>query len=79
MAFARASKQQGGERDRTTPQFQEKLSLLPSRLPSPLASLCFWLYAHRSCSVKPSCAITKLMPWYGFLQPPKHKLGAGRP
>ncbi len=48
-------------------QFQEKLSLLPSLLLSPLASLCFVLYATRSCSVKPSCATMKLMHWSGRL------------
>ena len=36
------------------PQFQLSLSLDPSRLPSPLASLCFSLYETRSYSVKPS-------------------------
>src|ERR671919_188843 len=32
----------------STPQFQERLSSVPSRLPSWLASLCFWLYETRS-------------------------------
>ena len=44
----------------STPQFQDRLWLSPSLLPSPLASLCFSLYETRSCSVKPSCAVTKL-------------------
>jgi hypothetical protein len=44
------------------------LSLVPSRLLSPLAALCLSLYATRSCSVKPSCAMMKLMHWSGRLQ-----------
>ena len=51
-----------------THQFHEKLSLVPSRLLSPLAALCLSLYATRSCSVKPSCAMMKLMHWSGRLQ-----------
>jgi hypothetical protein len=43
----------------STPQFHEMLLSVPSRLSSPLASLCFSLYETRSCSVKPSCAVTK--------------------
>ena len=38
----------------STPQFQLRLSFAPSRLFSPFASLCFWLYETRSLSVKPS-------------------------
>src|SRR5215510_2737742 len=45
----------------STPQFQERLCHSPSRSWSPLASLCLPLYETRSCSVKPSCAVTKLM------------------
>src|SRR4051812_39137614 len=45
----------------STPQFQDTLLVLPSRLSSPLASLCFSLYETRSFSVKPSCAVMKLM------------------
>ena len=45
----------------STPQFQDRLCDSPSRLPSPLASLCFSLYETRSRSVNPSCAVTKLM------------------
>ena len=44
----------------STPQFQLTLSLLPSRLFSPLASLCLPLYETRSLSVKPSWQVTKL-------------------
>ena len=45
----------------STPWFHERLSSVPSRLPSPFASLCFWLYETRSASVKPSWAVTKLI------------------
>src|SRR5262249_19930240 len=45
----------------STPQFQLQLSLAPSRLPSPLARLCFWLSDPRSASVKPSWHVTKLI------------------
>ena len=38
----------------STPQFQLQLASLPSRFPSPLASLCLWLYETRSFSVNPS-------------------------
>jgi hypothetical protein len=50
----------------STPQFHERLSSVPSRLPSPLASLCFSLYVTRSRSVKPSCAVTKLIEANGW-------------
>ena len=50
----------------SAPQFHERLSLAPSSLPSPLASLCFLLYDTRSRSVKPSCAVTKLMLAHGW-------------
>ena len=39
--------------------FHEWLSFVPSRLSSRLASLCLWSYVVRSCSVKPSWAVTK--------------------
>src|SRR6202012_37227 len=42
------------------PPFQDALSSEPSRLSSPLASLCFWSKLTRSSRVKPSCAVTKL-------------------
>src|SRR5262249_53403536 len=45
----------------STPQFQLRLSSVPSRLSSRFASLCFSLYETRSASVKPSCAVTKLI------------------
>ena len=35
------------------------LSEWPSRLSSPLASLCFWSYETRSFNVNPSCAVMK--------------------
>ena len=38
----------------STPQFQLRLSSAPSRLCSPLASLCLRLYDTRSFSEKPS-------------------------
>ena len=44
----------------STPWFHEWLASVPSRLPSPLASLCLRSCATRSASVKPSCAVTKL-------------------
>jgi len=42
-------------------------------LPSPFASLCFLLYATRSLSVNPSCAVMKLMLCCGP-RPPRHFL-----
>src|SRR5258707_9420529 len=42
-------------------QFHERLSSVPSLLLSPFASLCFSLYETRSRSVKPSCAVMKLI------------------
>jgi hypothetical protein len=45
----------------SVPQFQERLSSAPSLLSSLFASLCFSLYDTRSRSVKPSCAVMKLM------------------
>ena len=55
----------------STPQFQLWLSSMPSRLCSPLASLCLCSYDTRSRSVKPSWAVMKLTlaggrrPWFG--------------
>ena len=49
----------------STPQFQERLLELPSLLFSPLASLCFSLYVTESLSVKPSCAVMKLIEDHG--------------
>ena len=43
----------------STPQFQLRLSSAPSRLSSPLASLCLSLYETRSFSEKPSWHVTK--------------------
>ena len=45
----------------STPWFHDRLWLSPSRLSSPLASLCLSLYETRSCRVNPSCAVTKLI------------------
>mmetsp|Transcript_21079 Transcript_21079/g.63115 ORF Transcript_21079/g.63115 Transcript_21079/m.63115 type:complete len:212 (+) Transcript_21079:768-1403(+) len=50
----------------SAPQFQLKLSLQPSLLFSPLAWLCLLLYATRSYRLNPSCAMMKLMLWYGL-------------
>ena len=41
------------------------LSSVPSRFSSPFASLCFSLYETRSRSVKPSCAVMKLIDAHG--------------
>ncbi len=57
---ARSSRTAGSRVAPSTPQFQDRLLLSPSRLPSPLASLCLSLYETRSRRVKPSCAVTKL-------------------
>jgi hypothetical protein len=46
-------KTSGELRGPSMPQFQLTLSSLPSRLCSPLASLCFTLYETRSFSVRP--------------------------
>ncbi len=43
----------------STPQFHDRLSLWPSLLSSPLASLWRSLYDTRSFSVKPSCAVIR--------------------
>src|SRR5438045_8092593 len=51
----------------STPQFHERLSPTPSLFPSPFASLCLSLYETRSRSVKPSCAVMKLIDAYGRL------------
>jgi hypothetical protein len=45
----------------SAPQFQLRSSSEPSRLLSPFASLCLWLYETRSVSVNPSWQVTKLM------------------
>ena len=45
----------------SAPQFRLQFSSVPSWLSSPFASLCLCSYETRSCSVKPSCAVTKLM------------------
>src|SRR5580693_9528402 len=59
----------------SAPQFHERLSEWPSRLSSPLASLCLSLYETRSLSVKPSWAATKLTLAHGF-RPRKLNLSA---
>ena len=43
----------------SAPEFQERLWLSPSALPSPLASLCLSLYETRSFRVKLSWVVTK--------------------
>ena len=58
---ARSASIAGSSVSPSTPQFQLRLSSVPSRLPSPLASLCLPLYETRSFSVKPSWAVMKLM------------------
>ena len=45
----------------STPQFQDRFSSVPSRSPSPFASLCLPSYVTRSFRVKPSWQVTKLM------------------
>ena len=54
---------------------------MPSLFASPFASLCLSLYETRSRSVKPSCAVTKLIDangcrpslWYRSAEPPKRE------
>src|ERR1700712_3614418 len=46
----------------SVPLFHDRLSPVPSRLPSPLASLFLYSYETRSANVKPSWAVMKLMP-----------------
>lgn len=53
----------------SAPQFHDRLSLVPSRPSSPLASLCLRSYDTRSRSVKPSCAVTKFTDAYGRRPP----------
>src|SRR5215469_3342327 len=70
----------------SAPQFQDRLSLLPSWLPSPLASLCLVLYDTRSVSVKPSWQVTKLIEAtgrrplvsYRSLEPDSREANSGR-
>src|SRR4029453_10069428 len=50
----------------STPQFQDRLWLSPSRFSSPLASLCLSLYDTDSCSGKLSCGVTKLIEGKGL-------------
>src|SRR5664279_1976983 len=45
----------------SAPWLYDRLLSVPSLFFSPLASLCLSLYAVRSCAVKPSCAVTKLI------------------
>ena len=58
---ARSSRISGSSVGPSAPQFHDRLSSVPSRLSSRFASLCLSLYETRSASVKPSCAVTKLM------------------
>ncbi len=58
---ARSRSTSGSSVSPSAPQFQDRLWLSPSRLSSPLASLCFSLYDTRSCRVKPSWQVTKLI------------------
>src|SRR4051812_13099244 len=58
---ARSALTSGSSVGPSTPQFQDRLSSVPSRLSSLLASLCFSLYETRSLSVNPSCAVMKLI------------------
>ena len=55
---ARNSTISGSSVGPSTPQFHEQLSLAPSRLSSPLASLCRSLYDTRSRRVNPSWVVT---------------------
>ena len=59
MALRREVTMSGRAVGPSTPWLKEWLSSVPSRLFSPLARLCFWLYVVRSARVKPSCAVTK--------------------
>jgi hypothetical protein len=45
----------------STPQFQERLSSVPSRFDSPLASLCLTSYETRSARVNPSWTVIRLI------------------
>ena len=45
----------------SAPQFQLLLWLSPSRLRSPLAALCLWLWLAGSRNVNSSCDVTKLI------------------
>src|SRR3954449_949235 len=64
--LARSALTSGSSVSPSTPQFQDRLSSVPSRLPSRFSSLCLWSYETRSRSVKPSCAVTKLIDAYGY-------------
>src|SRR4029077_13703072 len=76
---ARSALMAGSSVGPSTPQFQERLSSVPSLFSSPFASLCFSLYDTRSRSVKPSWAVMKLIDangrrpsvWYRCDEPPK--------
>ncbi len=58
---ARSARTSGSPVGPSTPQFHDRLSSRPSRSLSPFASLCLWSYDHRSRTVKPSWAVTKLI------------------
>src|SRR6266851_7340779 len=58
---ARSPSMPGSSDGPSTPLFHELLSLAPSWLFSPLASLCLSLYVTRSRKVNPSWAVRKLM------------------
>ncbi len=58
---SRSSWTSGSSVGPSTPQFQDRLWVSPSRLPSRFASLCFSSYETRSFRVKPSWQVVKLI------------------
>src|ERR1700722_6652694 len=69
----------------SAPQFQDRLSSVPSRPSSPFAPLCLLLKETRSARVNPSCAVTKLTEatglrpslWYRSLEPVSREANSG--
>src|SRR5579864_1884101 len=57
--LARRASTSGSGVGPSAPQFHERLSSAPSRLLSPLASLCLVSYETRSRSVNPSCTVIR--------------------
>src|SRR5499427_996152 len=84
--LARRASTAGSSVGPSTPQFHDRLSSVPSRPPSPLASLCLSLYDTRSVSVNPSWHVAKLteatgrrpLVSYRSLEPDSREANSGR-
>ncbi len=82
---SRRTRMSGSSEEPSAPQFQDRLSLLPSRPPSPLAWLCLRSQETRSARVNPSWQVTKLTEatgrllscWYRSDEPVSRKANSG--